>query len=95
MTPELDPNRISLEPERAALAILDAALMATRAALVAQHPEAAEDGFVYGAPPMPPILLIALLVVDRTNELRGLLARYRFALDECRADCARQTEFPF
>lgn len=94
MTAELDPSRVRREPELAALSVLDAALMAARSALAAKHPDADTYGF-YLSGPMPPLLLIAVLLVDRTAELRCLLTRYRHALDDFRAACDRQTEFPF
>ncbi len=94
MTADLDPDRVRREPELAALTVLDAALMAARTALIAQHPEAGIYGF-YRSGPMPPLLVIAALLVDRTAELRCLFKRYRHALDDFHADCDRQTEFPF
>ncbi len=94
MTAELDPNRVHRQPELAALAALDATLMAARAALIAEHPDAGAYGF-YRPGPMPLPLIIAVLLVDRAAELRCLLIRYRDALDDFYADCARQTDFPF
>jgi hypothetical protein len=75
MIADLDPSRVRREPELAALSVPDAALMAARTALTAQHPEADTYG-LYSSGPMPPLLLIAALLVDRTAELRCLLTRY-------------------
>lgn len=90
---ELCPSEVRREPELPTLAVLDAALMAARAALIAEHPDA---GCLHTAGPVPPLLMVAALLVDRTHELRALLTRYRRALDDFRAaEDFRQSEFPF
>lgn len=94
MTPDLDPTRVRCEPELTALAVLDAALMAARAALIAEHPHAGTCGF-YRPGPMPLPQIIAVLLVDRAVELRCLLVRYQDARDDFHTECVRQTEFPF
>lgn len=91
------PNALSLTPQlAAALAILDAALMAACAALIAEHPDAGPRGGLHAAQPARPLLLIAARVVQRTAELRHLLTRYRRALDAVHPDHdRRQAELPF
>lgn len=92
---ELGPNDLLHTPQLAALAILDAALMAARAALIAAHPDAGPRGR-HAAEPARPLGLITALVIERTAELHSLLTRYRRALDACRAaHDRRQAELPF
>jgi hypothetical protein len=92
---DLCPHKLLLEPELAALAILDTALMASRAALISEHPEAGHFG-IHAEVRLPPLVVVAALLVDRTTELRGLLAHYRRALADFRSDPDdRQVEFPF
>ena len=78
----LCPAAIHLQPELAALAILDAALVASHAALIAAHPAAAGPQSLHSAAPSPPLLPIAALVIKRSAELRRLLTRYQRALDD-------------
>lgn len=92
---ELGPNALLLTPQLAALALLDAALLAARAALIAEHPDAGPRG-LHAAQPAPPRVLIAARVVERTTELRHLLTRYRRAIDAVHPDHdRRQAELPF
>ncbi len=93
---ELCPAEVHLEPELAALHVLDAALMAARVALIAEHPDAGHLGLYHEPEPLPPIVVVAALLVDRTLELRGLLMHYRRTLDDFRAaEHDRQADFPF
>lgn len=92
---ELCPAQVEHEPELAALAVLDSALMAARVALIAELPDAAHLG-LHAIGPVSPLLIVATLLVERTHELRSLLARYRRALDDFRAaEDFRQSELPF
>lgn len=92
---ELGPNDVLRKPQLAALAILDAALMAARAALIAEHPDVGPLG-LHAAEPSRPLVIIAALLVERTAELRHLLSRYRRAIDAFHADQdRRQAELPF
>jgi hypothetical protein len=94
--PELSPHDVHLKPELTALAILDAALMASRAALIAAHPNAGHRRGRHCPAPSPPLIGIATLLLERTAELRRLLTRYGRALDNSRPDHDDgQTEFPF
>jgi len=89
------PTDVLLAPHLATLALLDAALMAARAALIAEHPDVEPRG-LHAAEPARPLGIIAALLVERTAELRPLLTRYRRALDACQADHdRRQAELPF
>jgi hypothetical protein len=63
-------------PQLGPLAILEVALTAFRAALLAEHPRARLLG-TSSLAPQPPIVALAALVLERTAELRVLLARYR------------------
>ncbi len=92
---ELGPNDLLRAPQLAALAILDVALMAARAALIAEHPDVGPRG-LHAAEPARPLGIITALVIARTAELRPLLTRYRRALDAVHADHdRRQAELPF
>jgi hypothetical protein len=85
MATELCPREVHLNPQLAALAILDAALLAlaSGAALIAQDP---------AAQPLPPLVSTLL---ERTLELRRLLSRYTRALEQSRDKNDGQAEFPF
>jgi hypothetical protein len=93
--PALGPNVLLHTPQLAALEILDAALMAARAALIAEHPDAGPRG-LHAAQPARPLVLIAARVVERTTELRHLLTCYRRAsVDAVPPDHdRRQAELP-
>jgi hypothetical protein len=95
---ELSPHELLRAPQLAALAILDAALMAARAALIAEHPDVGLRPRP-AAEPARPLLISTARVVAHTAELRHLLTRYRRALDAVHADHAdhdrRQAELPF
>jgi len=92
---ELRPHEVLRTPQLAALAILDAALMAARAALIAEHPDVGPRG-LHAAEPSRPLGISAARLVERIAELRHLLTRYRRALDAGHADHdRRQAELPF
>ncbi len=94
--PELCPHDVHRKPELAALALLDAALMASRAALIAEHPTAGHRRGLHPPEPSPPLIGIATLLLERTAELRRLLTRYGRALDTSRPNQDDgQAEFPF
>lgn len=83
---ELVPGQVSDDPAVAPLAILDVALMASCAAMIASDPAAGEWG-IHGenGESLPPLTILAALVIDRTTELRRLLALYRRAFDAFQA----------
>ena len=92
---ELGPNDLLRAPQLAALAILDVALMAARAALIAEHPDVGVRDLP-AAEPARPLLISTALVIERAAELRRLLTRYRRAIDAVHADHdRRQAELPF
>ena len=95
----LCPNAVRLQPELAALAILDAALLASHAALLAEHP-AAGPRTLHSAEPAPSLTPIAALLIQRSAELRRLLSRYQRVIDDCHQPHQderdeRQGMFPF
>lgn len=70
------PEDLHSAPERAALALLDAALAIATAALLAQNPDVATLGDPqYGRDP-PLTTLLAARLVARSDALHHLLARY-------------------
>ena len=76
------PDDLSTAPERAALALLDAALAVASAALLAENPDVATLGDpVYGRDPPMTCALAARLVV-RADALHDLVACYLAALDQ-------------
>ena len=96
----LCPNAVHLQPELAALAVLDAALLASHAALLAEHPVAAGPPALPSAAPAPALLPIAALLIQRSAELRRLLSRYQRVIDDCHQPHhderdERQGMFPF
>ena len=96
----LCPTAVRLQPELAALAILDAALLASHAALLAEHPVAAGPLALPSAEPAPALIPIAALLIKRSAELRRLLARYQRVIDDCHQPHQderdeRQGMFPF
>jgi hypothetical protein len=93
--PQVHPDHLSRAPQLGSLAILDVAITASAAALLAEHPRARQLSASSQAP-QPPILAIAVLVLERAAELRLLLARYRRrALLELRAELRHQAELDF
>jgi len=74
--PEIRPHDLLRAPQLGPLAILDVALTASRAALMAEHPRARLLS-ACSLGPQPPIVALAALLLERTAELRLLLARYR------------------
>ena len=78
---DLRPHRLQLQADLPALCVLDAALDAARAALVAEHPDARRRRKPPDEP-LPPIIVVAALLVERTVELQRLLDRYRRVLDD-------------
>lgn len=86
------PDDLHAAPERAALALLDAALAVARAALLAHNPDVAVLGDpVYGSDP-PLTTVLAARLVTRGDALHELLASYLAALDDL--DHARD-DLPF
>lgn len=99
---DLRPLQLNLQSELAALSVLDAALVAARAALVAEHPDARRLGMRTDEP-LPSLLVVAQLLVHRTVELQHLLDRYRRVLEDFqltnglrpRHGTGRQIDLPF
>ena len=92
----LRPDALRAAPERATLAVLDAALDAARNALLAENPElaAVAETFQGRAPPL--YTALAILLVARADELRDLLDWYLVALDELHAARGRpHDDLPF
>ena len=80
------PNDLLVAPERAALALLDAALAVARAALLAENPEVASLGdHEHGRDP-PRTCVLAARLVARGDALHELVARYLVALDDLDRD---------
>jgi hypothetical protein len=80
------PDDLLSAPERAPLALLDAALAVARAALLAQNAEVAALGDpVYGRDP-PMTCVLAARLVARADALHDLLARYLAVLDQLDRD---------
>jgi hypothetical protein len=75
------PDDLHNAPERAALALLDAALALARAALLAENPDVAMLGDpVYGHD--PPTCVLAARLVASADVIHHLLAAYLDALDD-------------
>jgi hypothetical protein len=76
------PDDLHNAPERAALALLDAALAVARAALLAENPDVAvlRDPLCGRDP--PPTTILAARLVARGDALHELLACYLAALDD-------------
>ena len=75
------PDDLLTAPERAALALLDAALAVARAALLAENPDVAVLGDpVYGLD-TPITSVLAARLVTRGDALHDLLVAYLAALD--------------
>jgi len=73
------PDDLLNAPERAALALLDAALAVARAALLAENPDVAVLGDpVYGHD--PPTCVLAARLVAHADAMHHLLAAYLDAL---------------
>lgn len=76
------PDDLNTAPERAALALLDAALAVASAALLAENPDVATLGDpVYGRDP-PMTCVLAARLVTRADALHDLVAGYLAALDQ-------------
>lgn len=80
------PDDLHAAPERAALALLDAALAVARAALLAENPEVASLGDPERGRAPPLTCVLAARLVARGDDLHELLARYLGALDELDRD---------
>ncbi len=80
------PDDLLAAPERAALALLDAALAVARAALLAENPEVATLGDPeHGCDP-PLTCVLAARLVARGDALHQLVARYLAAVDDLDRD---------
>jgi hypothetical protein len=86
------PADLGAAPERAALALLDAALAVARAALLAHNPDVVSLGDPrYGRDP-PRTTLLAARLAARTDALHDLVAAYLAALDDLERD---EHDMPF
>jgi|HubBroStandDraft_1064217.scaffolds.fasta_scaffold22689_4 hypothetical protein len=80
------PDDLHTAPERAALALLDAALAVARAALLAENPDVATLGDPeYGLDP-PLTCILAACIVERGDALHDLVASYLAAVDDLDRD---------
>ena len=80
------PDDLHAAPERAALALLDAALVVARAALFAQNPEIALLGDpLHGRDP-PPTAVLAARLAASADAMHDLIAAYLAALEQLERD---------
>lgn len=70
-------DRIIDDPELAALAVLDAALVASRNSLQAHLPELGDPSPCREVGLPEPETLLAAFILERVSELRDLLSHYR------------------
>ena len=70
-------DRISADPELASLAVLDAALVASRNSLQAHLPELGDPSPWHEVGLPEPETLLAVFILERVSELRELLGHYR------------------
>lgn len=94
MTPMI-PKDLARDPELAAIEILDAVLDATTRALLAAHPELADDERPYWLTPPTPSCHAARSIVDRAARLRDRLADYRSAVADENSGPVGADDFPF
>jgi hypothetical protein len=84
-----DANDLAVDPELAAVALLDASLAVTVEALLAFVPELAPHARTWSD--VPPAVLAARQIVVHARHLRDLVHDYRRQLDYLQADA----DFPF
>lgn len=84
-------NDLAVDPELAALALLDAALALTVEALLAFVPELDPQARIWSD--VPPVVLAARQIVVHARHLRGLIHDYRGQLDCLRAEA--EGDIPF
>jgi hypothetical protein len=87
--PELE---LLTEPELGIIGVLDAALVALRAALISQHPTLIDE---LAMPDDPKSLHAAQHVVDAAHRLSRSLVQYRRALAAARAPPPNFDDLPF
>lgn len=80
------PDDLHTAPERAALALLVAALAVARASLLAENPDVATLGDPQYGPDPPLTCVLAARLVARGDDLHELLAAYLAALDDLDRD---------
>lgn len=80
------PDDLHNAPERAALALLDAALAVARAALLAENPDVATLGDLEHGREPPLTTVLAAHLVGRGDALHDLVARYLDAIDDLEHD---------
>jgi len=88
------PPEIARSPELAVLAALDAALLVTDYALLAEHPDLWDQDRPPWCPPPDLPARIADTIIDLAHRLRDTLACYRRALEKRDQD-SRRDEIPF
>lgn len=77
-------DELRAAPELAALAVLAAALVVARTALLVENPEVGEIGAATHRRAPPLCSVLATLLVARADELCDLLSWYRAAVDDLR-----------
>jgi hypothetical protein len=87
--PELD---LLAEPELGIIGVLEAALVALRAALISQHPTLIDE---FAMPDDPKSLHAAQGLVDAAHRLSRSLEQYRRALPAARAPPPNFDDLPF
>jgi hypothetical protein len=87
--PELD---LLAEPELGIIGVLDAALLALRAALISEHPTLIDE---FAVPDDPKSLRAARRVAEHACQLGASLSRYRRALAAARAPPRCFDDLPF
>jgi len=80
------PEDLLTAPERAALALLDAALAVARAALLAENPDVATLGDPEHGRDPPLTCVLAARLVARGDALHDLVASYLAVLDQLDRD---------
>jgi hypothetical protein len=80
------PDDLNAAPERAALALLDAALSVARAALLAENPEVAILGDPEHGRDPPLTALLAARLAARASTLHDLIVAYLAAVDDLSDD---------
>jgi hypothetical protein len=88
------PDQLQEAPERAALALLDAALAVARAALIAENPDIVLLGDPDHGRDPPKTRVLAGRLLVRVDKLRDLLDRYVLELDHLRRERLEE-DFPF
>ena len=90
------PDALCVAPERAALALLDAALSVATAAVLAENPDVAILGDPEHARESPLTTQLAARLAARAHALHHLVAAYLAAVDDLERDLERYDhDLPF